>query len=379
MRDIGEVENKVLPVRVTFGIQHFIQKTIQKKMSWSTLSHLLTELATAPENSIEIIKTLLQELENWVSKVEYILNQKETCGPSEETSVAVIERIDQEEVESLEGSKSALENENSDSEGDTFDYNESIENNDENLNRPKEEMSHGNIQDVEGIDISQFYEFVGNHNDNKQGQESFDSTVDDENEVSETRENAVSTYEIINTSAESDLKVQFKCSLCPKTFFTKSTVSIHFKTHTGEDQVQCKICKKWYSGPGNLKLHEKIHSKDKAFQCMLCLKHFTRKDRLKAHENKHTGERNFRFQCSVCKKRFSRKEFLEKHERIHSEVTPYECKLCNKNLSRLESLKEHERRLHSIKYFLCKYCHQRFSRNRLLLEHYKTCFDYVPQ
>ena len=125
MRDIGEVENKVLPVRVTFGIQHFIQKTIQKKMSWSTLSHLLTELATAPENSIEIIKTLLQELENWVSKVESVLNEKETSGPSEETSIEVIECIDEEEGESLEGSKCTLENENSDSEGDTFEHRQS--------------------------------------------------------------------------------------------------------------------------------------------------------------------------------------------------------------------------------------------------------------
>ena len=56
--------------KVTVDFQYFIQMTIEKKMLWSTLAHLLTDLAATPEKSKQVIKMLLQELETWVSKVE---------------------------------------------------------------------------------------------------------------------------------------------------------------------------------------------------------------------------------------------------------------------------------------------------------------------
>ena len=56
--------------KVTVNFQYFIQMAIEKKMAWSTLAHLLTDLAATPEISKQVIKLLLQELEKWVSKVE---------------------------------------------------------------------------------------------------------------------------------------------------------------------------------------------------------------------------------------------------------------------------------------------------------------------
>ena len=49
---------------------HFVQSAVEKKISWSTLAGFLTDLATTKAKSNEVIKTLVQELEKWVSKVE---------------------------------------------------------------------------------------------------------------------------------------------------------------------------------------------------------------------------------------------------------------------------------------------------------------------
>ena len=56
--------------KVTVDFQYFIQMALEKKMAWSTLAHLLTDLAASPEKSKQVIKMLLQELEIWISRVE---------------------------------------------------------------------------------------------------------------------------------------------------------------------------------------------------------------------------------------------------------------------------------------------------------------------
>ena len=54
---------------------YFIQSTIQKKISWKSLTFLLIDLAPTLEKSKEVIEILIQELELWVSKVEYSQGQ----------------------------------------------------------------------------------------------------------------------------------------------------------------------------------------------------------------------------------------------------------------------------------------------------------------
>ena len=55
---------------VTMNIRYLIQMAIENKMPWSSLAHLLTDLAATPVKSKQIIKLLIQELEKWISKVE---------------------------------------------------------------------------------------------------------------------------------------------------------------------------------------------------------------------------------------------------------------------------------------------------------------------
>ena len=50
--------------------QYFIQSAVQKDLPWNTLIMFLTDLAPTLDKSRQIIKTLVQELEKWVDKVE---------------------------------------------------------------------------------------------------------------------------------------------------------------------------------------------------------------------------------------------------------------------------------------------------------------------
>ena len=105
--------------KVTVDFQYFIQMTIEKKMLWSTLSHLLTDLATTPEKSKQVIKMLLQELKTWVSKVENSSKEGDADFPENTTfnedqllekSLQQAESMD-DEIEILEVAKERFDNE----------------------------------------------------------------------------------------------------------------------------------------------------------------------------------------------------------------------------------------------------------------------------
>ena len=63
-------------VRVDF--QYFIQSAIEKKLSWESLAHFLTDLAPTLEKSRQVIKILVQELEKWVVSPEVFKFQDES-------------------------------------------------------------------------------------------------------------------------------------------------------------------------------------------------------------------------------------------------------------------------------------------------------------
>ena len=70
MNSLLQAEDNVFKKRVLADFKYFIQSAIEKKISWTTLSSILTELPTTVVKSQEVIKILVQELEKWVSKFE---------------------------------------------------------------------------------------------------------------------------------------------------------------------------------------------------------------------------------------------------------------------------------------------------------------------
>ena len=61
-------ENVNKKVKVDF--QYFIQSAVQKNISWNSLAISLTDLAPTLDQSRQVIKILVQELEKWVTKAE---------------------------------------------------------------------------------------------------------------------------------------------------------------------------------------------------------------------------------------------------------------------------------------------------------------------
>ncbi|VVC37970.1 Hypothetical protein CINCED_3A021568 [Cinara cedri] len=188
-----------------------------------------------------------------------------------------------------------------------------------------------------------------------------------------------------------------KCPDCQKSFYSATSLLVHFFSHVGDDKVENsnnsknnsisneklkETRKNESSKPINLvkdetfnpwkyclatleenigdstnpiknnKLNKKKKEKTKTFECSLCSKKFGWPTDLKRHLLIHTGERPFK--CSLCQTTFTRnfllqKHFVKAHKRIsddesknldnyvHANVTEIKLKM-----KELEYQKEHE-------------------------------------
>ena len=70
MNSLLQPEDNVFKKRVLADFKYFIQSAIEKKISWSTLSSILTELPTTLDKSKEVIRILVQKFERWITEVE---------------------------------------------------------------------------------------------------------------------------------------------------------------------------------------------------------------------------------------------------------------------------------------------------------------------
>ncbi|KXN64792.1 hypothetical protein CONCODRAFT_45001, partial [Conidiobolus coronatus NRRL 28638] len=65
-----------------------------------------------------------------------------------------------------------------------------------------------------------------------------------------------------------------------------------------------------------------------------CPKKFNRKSSLSRHFRKHTGKKPFSFNCTLCPKKFGRKSSLSRHFRKHTGERYFSCEACCKSFSR---------------------------------------------
>ncbi|CAL1610871.1 unnamed protein product [Knipowitschia caucasica] len=133
----------------------------------------------------------------------------------------------------------------------------------------------------------------------------------------------------------------YRCRMCVATFFSKSDMQIHSKSHTEAKPHKCPHCAKSFANSSYLAQHIRIHSGAKPYSCSYCQKSFRQLSHLQQHTRNHTESKPHK--CPHCTKSFANSSYLAQHYRIHTGVKPYACTVCEKSFRQLSHLQQHNR------------------------------------
>ncbi|XP_018594842.1 zinc finger protein 384-like isoform X1 [Scleropages formosus] len=133
----------------------------------------------------------------------------------------------------------------------------------------------------------------------------------------------------------------YRCRMCAMTFFSKSDMQIHAKSHTEAKPHKCPHCSKSFANSSYLTQHIRIHSGAKPYSCSYCQKTFRQLSHLQQHTRNHTEGKPHK--CPHCSKSFTNTSYLAQHIRIHSGAKPYSCSYCQKTFRQLSHLQQHNR------------------------------------
>lgn len=84
-----------------------------------------------------------------------------------------------------------------------------------------------------------------------------------------------------------NVRKQYCCSLCGRTFRHAGDYKKHNRVHTGEKPYSCSVCGKRFSQSSYLTVHRRYHTGEKPFGCSHCGKSFTHSSNMKKHELTH--------------------------------------------------------------------------------------------
>ncbi|XP_053717822.1 zinc finger protein 384a isoform X1 [Synchiropus splendidus] len=133
----------------------------------------------------------------------------------------------------------------------------------------------------------------------------------------------------------------YRCRMCAVTFFSKSDMQIHAKSHTEAKPHKCPHCSKSFANSSYLSQHIRIHSGAKPYTCTYCQKTFRQLSHLQQHTRNHTEAKPHK--CPHCSKSFSNSSYLSQHIRIHTGAKPYTCTYCQTTFRQLSHLQQHTR------------------------------------
>ncbi|XP_017270888.1 zinc finger protein 384b isoform X2 [Kryptolebias marmoratus] len=151
-------------------------------------------------------------------------------------------------------------------------------------------------------------------------------------------------YELSNEDDDrgsKDTTKTYRCRMCAATFFSKSDMQIHSKSHTEAKPHKCPHCAKSFANSSYLAQHIRIHSGAKPYTCSYCQKSFRQLSHLQQHSRNHTESKPHK--CPHCTKSFANSSYLAQHIRIHTGVKPYTCAYCDKCFRQLSHLQQHSR------------------------------------
>ncbi|XP_062605360.1 zinc finger and BTB domain-containing protein 17-like isoform X2 [Saccostrea cucullata] len=141
------------------------------------------------------------------------------------------------------------------------------------------------------------------------------------------------------------LKKEFTCNICQKTFSEKQDLRNHkFAAHGSKRKFTCEECGRNFNHLSTLESHRKVHTGvDRSYVCEICGKRFPTRNTLR-HARMHSQTRECK--CPYCDKSFNEKDQLQKHLRLHTGEKPYKCRHCPKAFNHNVSLKAHVKKYH---------------------------------
>ncbi|XP_040279833.1 zinc finger protein 362 isoform X1 [Bufo bufo] len=163
----------------------------------------------------------------------------------------------------------------------------------------------------------------------------------------------------------------YRCKICPLTFFTKSEMQIHSKSHTEAKPHKCPHCSKSFANASYLAQHLRIHLGVKPYHCSYCEKSFRQLSHLQQHTRIHTGDRPYKCPQPACEKAFTQLSNLQSHQRQHNKDKPYKCPNCYRAYTDSASLQIHLS-AHAVKHakaYCCSMCGRAYTSETYLMKH----------
>ncbi|XP_041124445.1 zinc finger protein 384b [Polyodon spathula] len=163
----------------------------------------------------------------------------------------------------------------------------------------------------------------------------------------------------------------YRCRMCAVTFFSKSEMQLHSKTHTENKPHKCPHCSKTFANSSYLAQHIRIHSGAKPYTCSYCQKAFRQLSHLQQHTRIHTGDRPYKCAHPGCEKAFTQLSNLQSHRRQHNKDKPYKCHHCHRAYTDSASLEVHLS-THTVKHakvYSCGMCNRAYTSETYLMKH----------
>ncbi|XP_030044226.1 zinc finger protein 384 isoform X3 [Microcaecilia unicolor] len=177
-------------------------------------------------------------------------------------------------------------------------------------------------------------------------------------------------YDLSDEDHQKDGKT-YRCRMCAVTFFSKSEMQIHSKSHTEAKPHKCPHCSKTFANSSYLAQHIRIHSGAKPYTCSYCQKSFRQLSHLQQHTRIHTGDRPYKCVHPGCDKAFTQLSNLQSHRRQHNKDKPFKCHNCHRAYTDAASLEVHLS-THTVKHakvYTCSICSRAYTSETYLMKH----------
>nr|XP_049694704.1 histone-lysine N-methyltransferase PRDM9 [Helicoverpa armigera] len=133
------------------------------------------------------------------------------------------------------------------------------------------------------------------------------------------------------------------CSECGRRLASRSALTRHLRTHSGERPYACHICGRTFAQKEVMVRHLLVHGEQRPFACSVCDKSFTQRGALAAHARQHAppAARPLALhRCDRCPKVFLYASGLSRHMMMHNGRV-YVCGACERQFKDKSSLLRH--------------------------------------